>query len=153
MSDDPKAPGSLGRRRLLDGALAVGACGAAGAVAVPAVRFATPPSEGGAGTSVTVRREEVLSEGAKLVFVGAEPVLVVALSGGELRALGARCTHLGCTVGLDRASGELRCGCHGGRFGLDGRVLSGPPPAPLAQYAVTARDGLLVVEGRRPWRG
>jgi cytochrome b6-f complex iron-sulfur subunit len=153
MSDEPNTPTRPDRRRILDGALALGACGAAAAVAIPAARFATPPEAVATGGAVTVRRDEVLAEGSRLVQVGTEPVLVVALPGGGFRAFGARCTHLGCTVRLSRAVGELVCPCHGGRFDLEGRVLSGPPPGPLAEHDLTEVEGAVVVEGRRPWSG
>jgi Rieske Fe-S protein len=28
------------------------------------------------------------------------------------------------------------CACHNGRFDLEGRVLAGPPPRPLARHSV-----------------
>jgi Rieske Fe-S protein len=34
----------------------------------------------------------------------------------------------------------ILCACHDGKYDLDGRVLSGPPPRPLTTWAVT-RDG------------
>ncbi len=56
------------------------------------------------------------------------------------RALSLRCTHLGCTVGLDRAAGQLVCPCHGSRFALDGAPISGPAGKPLHD-ACMKRDG------------
>ena len=44
---------------------------------------------------------------------------------GGLALIALRCTHLGCV--LRPAGRELVCPCHGGRFDLHGRVLSGPP--------------------------
>ncbi len=67
-------------------------------------------------------------------------------AGRTLRAFDARCTHLGCTVGFDRAAREIACGCHGGRFALDGRVLAGPPPSPLRALQVTLVGDDVLVE-------
>lgn len=154
MSDDPQHPTNPTRRRLLDGAIALTACGATAAVAVPAARFALPPDDHArAGASVTLRRDEVRAAGSRLVEVGGEPVLVVALPDGEVRALSARCTHLGCTVRFARASGEIECPCHGARFDADGRVLAGPAPAPLATWEVTEAGDTLTIERRRAWTG
>ena len=45
---------------------------------------------------------------------------------GELRALSARCTHLGCIVNFNAAERSWDCPCHGSRFALDGEVIEGP---------------------------
>lgn len=154
MSDDPQHPTNPARRRLLDGAIALTACGATAAVAVPAARFARPPDgTTGSAASVTLALDALRAAGSRLVEVGGEPVLVVALPDGAVRALSARCTHLGCTVRFARASGEIECPCHGARFGVDGRVVAGPAPAPLAAYEVTEAGGAVVIERRRAWTG
>lgn len=153
MSDDPQPPLNPARRRLLDGAIAASACGAAVTVVRATARFAAAPDDRAAAGASTVLRAEVTAAGSKLVVVGDEPVIVIALPGGELRALSARCTHLGCAVTFERASGELACPCHGGRFSPDGRVLAGPPPSPLASFEVTDAGDAVVVERRRAWTG
>ena len=50
---------------------------------------------------------------------------------GELHALSARCTHLGCIVQWNTAERSWDCPCHGSRFGIDGRVIQGPAVSPL----------------------
>jgi Rieske Fe-S protein len=39
-------------------------------------------------------------------------------------------------VQLVPADGIVWCACHNGKFALDGRVISGPPPRPLAAFTV-----------------
>lgn len=50
---------------------------------------------------------------------------------GELHALSARCTHLGCIVQWNNAERSWDCPCHGSRFAIDGRVIQGPAVSPL----------------------
>jgi glycine/D-amino acid oxidase-like deaminating enzyme/nitrite reductase/ring-hydroxylating ferredoxin subunit len=50
---------------------------------------------------------------------------------GQLRAVSATCTHLGCTVAFNDAEKSWECPCHGSRFDVDGQVLQGPATAPL----------------------
>jgi nitrate reductase gamma subunit len=56
-------------------------------------------------------------------------------------AFSINCTHLGCPVRWLPDAGLFMCPCHGGVFYKDGRVASGPPPAPLATYPVRIHDG------------
>jgi nitrate reductase gamma subunit len=56
-------------------------------------------------------------------------------------AFSINCTHLGCPVRWLPAAELFMCPCHGGVFYKDGRVASGPPPAPLATYPVRIHDG------------
>jgi Rieske Fe-S protein len=72
-----------------------------------------------------------------------KPIIVIALAGGAFAALDARCTHLGCTVEYDAASGQLPCPCHGSIFALDGSVLLAPATAPLAVHSAIS-DGTAV---------
>jgi Rieske Fe-S protein len=69
-------------------------------------------------------------------FVETAGVFVVR-SAGDVQAISAVCTHLGCTVRRHR-DGFL-CPCHGSRYDAEGRVTAGPAPAPLARHPV-ARD-------------
>lgn len=52
---------------------------------------------------------------------------------GDVHALSATCTHLGCQVSFNSAERSWDCPCHGSRFGTDGRVLQGPAVEDLAE--------------------
>lgn len=45
---------------------------------------------------------------------------------GRVHAVSAACTHLGCTIHWNKADRSWDCPCHGSRFDVDGRVISGP---------------------------
>ena len=50
---------------------------------------------------------------------------------GELFAVSAICTHMGCTVHWNKAETTWDCPCHGSRFTQEGEVIEGPAIAPL----------------------
>jgi Rieske Fe-S protein len=65
---------------------------------------------------------------------------------GELVAYDPRCTHALCTYRWSEAAARFQCGCHDGRFALDGTVLAGPPPRPLDRWPVTRTATGVTVE-------
>jgi Rieske Fe-S protein len=62
-----------------------------------------------------------------------------------LTVFSATCSHLGCLVNYHKDKSEFICPCHGGRYDLKGRNIAGPPPAPLAQFPVRKRDGMISI--------
>ncbi|MFD9196136.1 Rieske 2Fe-2S domain-containing protein [Streptomyces phaeochromogenes] len=50
---------------------------------------------------------------------------------GQLHAVDARCTHLGCLVAFNQADGAWECLCYGFRFSSYGEILEGPVTRPL----------------------
>jgi Rieske Fe-S protein len=62
-------------------------------------------------------------------------VVYLDREGDGYRALSATCSHLGCRVSWDDARGQYLCPCHGGVYDREGRVVAGPPPAPLTRLA------------------
>jgi menaquinol-cytochrome c reductase iron-sulfur subunit len=73
-------------------------------------------------------------------------VFVLKKSETDVLVLSNICTHLGCRVNWNEAAQEYVCPCHDARFNADGKVLGGPPPRPLDQYAgdqVKIEEGML----------
>ncbi|MEW2578520.1 FAD-dependent oxidoreductase [Streptomyces syringium] len=71
-----------------------------------------------------------------LVRVKGRRCAVYRQDDGILRAVSARCTHLGCLVAFNAAERTWECPCHGSRFDTDGSLLQGPATSPLDEYAV-----------------
>ncbi len=111
-----------------------------GSIAYPVVRFLGTPRQPEAATrEVQVGRvndAELVEKGFKIVPFGSEPVIVIKLSETEIRAFSATCTHLNCIVEYRKGARDIWCNCHNGRYDLQGRNVSGPPPRPLTPYQV-----------------
>ncbi len=59
------------------------------------------------------------------------------------RVFSNKCTHLSCRVTWKEELAEYLCPCHDGFFDIDGKVISGPPPAPLTEYETKVEEGVL----------
>lgn len=68
-----------------------------------------------------------------IVSVDGEKVAVYRNDDGELVAMSAKCTHMGCTVGWNSADKTWDCPCHGSRYHPTGEVLNGPAAKALAR--------------------
>ncbi|MFB3879878.1 MAG: ubiquinol-cytochrome c reductase iron-sulfur subunit [Armatimonadota bacterium] len=75
-----------------------------------------------------------------------QEVYAITRNGKDFVVFSNICTHLGCPVHWDDGRKQFICPCHGGVFGIDGRVLHGPPPRPLAQLRHRAENGQLYVQ-------
>ncbi len=150
MSDAPQSPGhralfAEARRNWLLCILSTGVAATAAAIAYPIVRFLwpRPETQSGATNVVAPYRVNELRPDAEGRWpapfnFGGKPCLLV-LSGGEVKAYNAICTHTDCTVQFVPDRNEIFCACHNGVYDLNGRNVSGPPPRPLESYKVVLR--------------
>jgi Rieske Fe-S protein len=119
------------------------------AIAVPFVAYFYPPElEEIPSEPVLVGAESEIPVGtSKTVRFGRYPALVLNTPQG-LKAYSAVCTHFACIVKWDPDKNQIMCPCHEGYFDpLDGHVLAGPPPTPLAALKVEVVDGQIFVGG------
>lgn len=67
-----------------------------------------------------------------------DPGILIHLNNGQFVAYDAICTHAGCPVDYDAASGQLICPCHGAAFdpGKSAAVLNGPAQTPLTSVPI-----------------
>ena len=136
------------RRSFLCGMLGGGAAALGAGAAVPVLQYVGNIHEELPDFVVLDAAEYDVPVGkAKSTRYGPLAVLIVRASEGEegLRVFDATCTHFECNVGYQEDERRIYCACHGGYFDLDGRVLSGPPPAPLRQFEKKFQDGKLAI--------
>jgi len=64
----------------------------------------------------------------------------------DILVLSSRCTHLSCTVNWHEETQTFTCPCHDASFNAQGKVLDGPPPAPLGHYDYSVdADGVISI--------
>ncbi|MBF6162099.1 FAD-dependent oxidoreductase [Nocardia cyriacigeorgica] len=108
--------------------------------AVPFVRAQTKVAKHFVGDRLrTVRTGSVAdiapSTGA-VVRVSGSPCAVYRDEDGDVHAVSATCTHLGCLVAFNDAERTWECPCHGSRFTVDGAVIQGPATRPLERKQI-----------------
>jgi len=89
--------------------------------------------------------DDMEKDSGKIIKFGNKPVIVIRKANGDYVAFSGVCTHLDCIVQFRKDYGQIYCACHNGRYDLNGRVASGPPPAPLQKYAVAIKDNEVIV--------
>jgi len=82
--------------------------------------------------------------GAALLKIADQKVLFVRYSETTVRAINAICSHRKCIVEYKSGDKQIVCPCHGSKFDLDGRVITGPAEKPLQTYESTF-DGERIV--------
>jgi thiosulfate dehydrogenase [quinone] large subunit len=84
-----------------------------------------------------VAKVSQLASGRAVTFddpITGDPGVIIKLRDGTFVAFDTVCTHAGCTVEYDRASGYLICPCHGAAFdpANQAEAIAGPTDQPLA---------------------
>ena len=138
------------RRTLLRWLLGGGFTASVVSFLYPAVKFMNPPTVPEASTNeVSAGKVQSLKPNSgKIVKFGSRPALLIRVSETEWRAYSAICTHLNCTVQFQDSTRQIWCACHNGFYDLNGKVVSGPPPRPLEEYAVHIRGEDVVITRR-----
>jgi cytochrome b6-f complex iron-sulfur subunit len=116
----------------------------------PAFRFMNPPSvpEAAVNEASAGKVGDLKPNSGRIVKFGTRPVLLIRAGDTEWRAFSAVCTHLNCTVQYQESGRQIWCACHNGLYDMNGRVISGPPPKPLEEYAVHVRGEEVVIARR-----
>ena len=118
-----------------------------GALFFPVFKYLEPPTvEEVKVSNVKIGGvDDMEKDSGKIIKFGNKPVIVIRKANGDYVAFSGVCTHLDCIVQFRKDYGQIYCACHNGRYDLNGRVASGPPPAPLQKYAVAIKDNEVIV--------
>ncbi|MBF0345839.1 MAG: ubiquinol-cytochrome c reductase iron-sulfur subunit [Nitrospirae bacterium] len=76
---------------------------------------------------------------------GRKTAVFIVAHADKCFALSPVCTHLGCLVSFSRHKNAFICPCHGGKYDVEGNVIGGPPPRPLAQLPLMVDKGKVYV--------
>ena len=130
-------------------AAAVGVAGMAGLAGCGGSSSAGTPAStaaaAGAGGAALAALADVPVGGLKVVKdASGAPVVLSQPTAGNVVAFSGKCTHKGCTVGVDATGKGLKCPCHGSTYDGTGKNTGGPAPAALPAVAVKV-DGSNIV--------
>ncbi|MBN8704437.1 MAG: Rieske (2Fe-2S) protein [Bacteroidetes bacterium] len=144
---------NIKRRKFLTYSLRTLAGVWAAALFYPIVKYLAPHNKEVAVevSEVNLGVKELVPGGSESFAFGAKPAILFKTKDGELKAVSAVCTHLGCTVvhkdDLSKSpipsgySGPgFFCNCHLGVYDENGKNVGGPPPAPLPPFKVTVAE-------------
>ena len=119
----------------------------AGSVLYPIFAYLKPPKQAEVEVSSVKagKLADIPKESGTIVKFGTKPVILIRTAGDEFKAFSATCTHLDCTVQYSKEMGMMWCACHNGKYDLNGRNVSGPPPRPLEEYRVITQGEEVLV--------
>ncbi|MGA2425423.1 MAG: Rieske (2Fe-2S) protein [Terriglobales bacterium] len=139
------------RRRVIGIFLGSGLLASFASFIYPVLRYLVPPAVADLGGDeiVAAKLTELKPNSGKIFRFGNRPGLLIRTASGEYRAMSATCTHLSCTVQYRDDLRQVWCACHNGRYDLNGRNISGPPPRPLEGFEVQVRGDEIFVRRRR----
>jgi Rieske Fe-S protein len=144
-------PTPVSRRGFVAALLGGGFVLSAAAFLYPVVRYLIPPKTADMGSDSVLAGKvgELKPNSGKIFRFGSRPGLLIRTAEGDYRAMSATCTHLSCTVQYRDDLREVWCACHNGKYNLNGRNISGPPPRPLEAFDVQVRGDEIFVRRRR----
>jgi Rieske Fe-S protein len=109
------------------------------------VQSAASTPSAATGSGIQVATSDVPVGGGKIL--DNPQVVVTHPTAGTYKAFSSICTHAGCAVG-GVEQGQIICPCHGSVFSaVDGSVLQGPAPAPLAPVNITVDGSNITIAG------
>ncbi len=147
MDNVQNQPVQKSRRDFLKYLLNLGIVGFAASIFYPLIAYLKPPKQNEVVvTSVSAGKLSAFEkDSGKIIRFGSKPVIVIRTASGDVRAFSAICTHLGCTVQFRKDLGTIWCACHNGKYDLNGKNISGPPPRPLDVYKAIIKGDEIII--------
>jgi cytochrome b6-f complex iron-sulfur subunit len=146
----PRGGRRLSRRVLLQVSGASAAAMVAGVLVDRALNADKPPPPDNLvadhGAWLPVVSTAALPPGQAVRFSSGAVEGFVLNDAGDVRAMSAVCTHMGCILKFNQAQQRLDCPCHGASFNLDGSPMSRDYLSALPQLRSRVRDGHIEVE-------
>ena len=139
--------GKHSRRDFLNYVLGLGALGMVAGVLFPIYSYLKPPKAPEVDVkNLNLGKVDALEKNSGKIFkIGNKPGILIKTADGEIKALSAVCTHLDCTVQYKQDEKLIWCACHNGRYDVNGKNISGPPPSPLTSFNVVIQKGEIFV--------
>lgn len=134
-----------GRRKFLGACMAGAAAVAIVGGGYPLFRYLSPRSAATGAQKLVIPAADLPEGEAKFFEYAGTSAVLVKTGAGDLVALSAVCTHLGCIVQWVKDKQQFLCPCHAGMFATDGSVLGGPPPRPLPKIPFTVSGGNITI--------
>lgn len=150
----------MGRRKFLGGIIGVVASAVAALVGIPAIGYLVSPGvkKQNEDKWLTLGPVSSLTPGVPTGFPYSRRIkdgwvestqsgiaYAVTHDGQEVKVFSNLCTHLNCRVTWNEARQGFFCPCHDGLFGINGEVLTGPPPRPLDQFQTKIENGQISI--------
>jgi nitrite reductase/ring-hydroxylating ferredoxin subunit len=133
----------LGRRTFVLATMAAAVCACCGSIDLASAQTTK-------STTIDVGPlSDYTKDGVTDTFVGPAKILVIR-NDGQLFACSAVCTHKGKPLSLK--AGEIICKAHGSEFSHYGTVTKGPARDSLARYAISVKDGRVIVDTSKSFR-
>jgi cytochrome b6-f complex iron-sulfur subunit len=138
MKNNTFIPEQQSKRDFLKIVFSGGIIALVGSILYPVFSYLIPPKQNEVEVSSikACTKSEIEKDSGKIVKFGSKPVILIQTAEGNYKAFTATCTHLDCTVQYRKDLGLIWCACHNGKYDLDGRNISGPPPRPLEELKV-----------------
>ena len=140
-------PSAPNRRSLLTWLLGGSVAASFASFFYPVLKFLNAPAVAEAAVNEVAagKVQDLKPNSGKIVKFGNKPALLIRVNETEWKAFSAVCSHLNCTVQYQESGHQIWCACHNGVYDLHGRVVSGPPPKGLEEYAVKLRGDDVVI--------
>lgn len=134
------------RRLFLNFSITTLLMGLCGWFLYPVIKFLIPPAPATIDPNIlSIPIAQVPCGKSIITKYRGHPIIVINRQ-GNIHALSAVCSHLGCIVKWDQLKDELFCPCHMAKYDLNGNVKSGPAPKPLFTLKTNIVNDQIIVE-------